>query len=34
MLQFRNNGNKIPLVGYGTHELKGDICYDGIKHAI
>lgn len=29
-----NSGNKIPIIGYGTYQLKGKDCLDGTKSAL
>lgn len=29
-----NTGRKIPIIGYGTYQLKGDDCVNGVKLAI
>lgn len=29
-----NTGNKIPMIGYGTYQLRGQECIDGVKSAL
>ena len=29
-----NTGKEIPMIGYGTYQLKGKDCLDGLKWAL
>ena len=28
------SGNKIPIIGYGTYQLKGEECINGVQYAL
>jgi diketogulonate reductase-like aldo/keto reductase len=29
-----SSGNQIPLIGFGTYQLRGQECFDGVKYAV